>query len=211
MFGDQPLQKVDKIKFLGVSIDHKLSWDNHIRTLTNKARVTVGQLYDIRRTIPNNLKNCVYNALVNSQMSYAISVWGGSACGDKLKHLFKIQKMALRTLFNVKRVSKFIKGHTKGVFSEHGILTIYNVYNYMTIINIRKLMKLEAPLFLYRLLNLHIYNSNNSRLYLPKLKLNQYQNNFCYQAPKLWNTLISSPTYCSSITEARRLPILNQN
>ena len=63
-------------------------------------------------------------------------------------------------------------------------------------------MKLEAPLFIYRLLNLHLYNSNNSRLYLPKLKLNQYQNNFCYQAPKLWNTLISSPTYCSSITEA---------
>ena len=74
-FGNQDLQKVDSIKFLGVIIDHKLSWNEHIQFLTNKVRSSVGQLYDMRKVISKNLKNSVYNAIVNSQMSYAVTVW----------------------------------------------------------------------------------------------------------------------------------------
>ncbi len=46
----------------------------------------------------------------------------------------------------------------------------------------------------------------NNRISLPKLSLKHYKNNFCYQGPKLWNTLCSSPTYCENITTA---PTLN--
>ena len=75
----------------------------------------------------------------------------------------------------------------------------------MTIIEIAKLMKLEVPRMLFNILNL-MKPSYNNRVYLPKLKLNQYQNNFCYQAPKLWNQLTSSSKYCNSITKA---PFIN--
>ena len=79
----------------------------------------------------------------------------------------------------------------------------------MVIINIAKLMRFDVPLVLCRLLNLQLMkSSNNNRLYLPKLQLNQYQNNFLYQAPKLWNLLTSANLYCSSITQAPSINML---
>ena len=101
----------------------------------------------MRKLISTNLKSSVYNAIVNSQMSYAISVWGGTVTNDKLQPLFRLQKRALRNLYSIKRISKFIRGHTKDVFLRHIILTIYNVYNYMCIINMCKLIKCKEPIF----------------------------------------------------------------
>ena len=45
VFNDCPLELVDDIKFLGIVIDHKLSWKKHIDNVTNKIRCSIGQLY----------------------------------------------------------------------------------------------------------------------------------------------------------------------
>ena len=203
-FGSKQLKEVENIKFLGVIIDHKLSWDKHIRIITNKVRNSIAQLYEMRKLIPPNLKNSVYNAIVNSQLSYAISVWGGSSTGDKIKPLFLLQKRALRNLFGIKRISTHVKGHTKSIFHKHKILTVYNVYNYMTVLSLGKTMRIEEPVFLYKILKLDSTSLRNM-VYVPMFKRNQYQNCFCYQAPKLWNTLASSPKYCNDVTNAPTL------
>ncbi len=204
-FGDHVLQMVDDIKFLGVIIDHKLSWDKHIRLLTNKVRNSIAQLYNMRKVLPPKLKTSVYNAIVNSQLSYAITVWGGSMTGDKLKPLFLLQKRALRNLYSIRRVSKHIKGHTKSVFQKHNILTVYNIYNYMIICCIGKLVGLSEPVYLFQILRLDMPNQRHT-LFVPKLSRNHYQNSFCYQAPKLWNLLSSSASFCFETTKA---PTLN--
>ena len=59
--GNRSLKEVEDIKFLGVIIDHKMSWDKHIRIITNKVRNSIAQLYEMRKLIPPNLKNSVYN------------------------------------------------------------------------------------------------------------------------------------------------------
>ena len=156
-------------------------------------------------------KKSVYNALLNSQLTYAITVWGGSLEGDLLKPLFLLQKRALRNLFGLRKVSKHIKAHTKRVFYEHNILTVYNIYNYMTVISLFKLIKQKVPLTLCKLLNIDgddcILKARNKRLKItiPKLRLNRYQNTFCYQAPKLWNLFTSSKLAYNEITAAPSL------
>ena len=115
-FGADPLKKVNWIKFLGVIIDERLAWTRHIRFVTNKVRNSIISLYDMRKVIPKKMKSSVYNALVNSQLPYAISVWGGNASGDRLQPLFTLQKRALRNLYGLRRVSKHIKAHTKLIF-----------------------------------------------------------------------------------------------
>ena len=153
-FGGVALERVDDIKFLGVTIDSHLSWKKHINNVTKKVRSSIGQLYDMRRVIPKKLKISVYNAIVNSQLSYAIPVWGSFATGDSLRPLFLLQKRALRNLFCIRRESKHVKGHTKSTFNEHRILTVYNVYNYMTILHLAKIIALSEPIFLCKLLKL---------------------------------------------------------
>lgn len=67
----------------------------------------------MRKVIHKKLSATIYNDIVNSQLSYAIPVWGGNE--NNLNKLFILQKRALRNLFGVKKVSNFIKGHKKGI------------------------------------------------------------------------------------------------
>ena len=53
-------------------------------------------------------------------------------------------------------------------------------------------------------------NNRNNRAYVPKLKLNRYQNNFCFQAPKLWNSLAGSSGVCGNITTAPTMTALRK-
>ena len=75
----------------------------------------------------------------------------------------------------------------------------------MTIFSIGKLVKLKEPFYLSKVLMLDLITHRN-KLHVPKLTRNHYQNSFCYQAPKLWNFLSSSTSYCMNVTKA---PTLN--
>ena len=202
-FGATPLQRVNYIKFLGVIIDERLSWAKQAQHVSCKVRSSIAQLYEMRKVLPKTLKKTVYNSIVNSQLTYAISVWGAYLNVDRLKHIFLLQKRALRNIFGIKRVSKHIKGHTKPVFKQHDIMTVYNIYIYMSILCLSKLLILGEPQYLYEILKLHSQGTlRNERVYVPSLKLKHYQDNFCYQAPMIWNFLGSNSSRCNNVIHA---------
>ena len=187
-FNKNSLNQVSEIKFLGVIIDEKLNWKRHISTLTSKISRITGSLHSIKRNIPPSMKTSVYNALVNSHLTYAISVWGADPTGNKLQSLFKIQKSCLRSFYSIKRASNHIKGHTKKTFNSNNILTVNNLYYYFIIIEIQKLRILKSPSYLYSLMKI---DDTNIRLHLPNLKTSHYQINFMFQGPKIWNLITS--------------------
>lgn len=206
-FGGIPLENVEHMKFLGVVIDEKLSWKKHILTVENKVRNSIGQLYDMRKVIPKKLGTTIYNAIVNSQLSYAIAVWGGRE--NDLHKLFILQKRALRNLFGIKKVSKFVRGHTKQIFHSKKILTVFNIYKHATILNFAKMVLNKEPEYLCKLLN--IYNpilTRNNRIFQPALSLEHYKMNFCYSAPKFWNIMCNFSDDCKNIVNAPTLSCL---
>ena len=67
---------VKSAKYLGVEIDSKLSWSNHIDGLCKKLS---SQLYILRRLkqiLPTDDINCVYYGIFQSIIDYCITVWG---------------------------------------------------------------------------------------------------------------------------------------
>ena len=108
-FGSKTLKRVEEAKFLGVIIDEKLSWNSQIRHIGKKVTSTIGSLYEMRRIITKNLRSSLYNALVNSHLSYGISVWGSSASQTKLNNLFVLQKKPLETFSASKKNLKMLK------------------------------------------------------------------------------------------------------
>ena len=70
------IAKVKHTKFLGVVIDEKLSWDDHICYLIKKLRSISGALCRIRHSVPAELYKNIYLALFESHLTYGISVWG---------------------------------------------------------------------------------------------------------------------------------------
>ena len=81
----------------------------------------------MRKTLPKSLRIAVFNALIQSHLSYGISVWGCGGDSNRLKKVFIAQKKAIRNAFGVRRVNKDIPGNTKIVFNNNKILTVHNI------------------------------------------------------------------------------------
>ena len=76
MIGATKIKHVSGIKFLGVVIDEKLSWDAHVKSLTKKLASCTGSINRIAASIPKRLYMNLYYALFESYITYGITVWG---------------------------------------------------------------------------------------------------------------------------------------
>ena len=94
------IKYVSSLKFLGITIDNKLTWKNHIDIICNKVSKNIGILYKLHM-LPTVILKMLYNAIVAPYFDYAISVWG-SAANTYLGRLFKLQKRAIRIIFHAK-------------------------------------------------------------------------------------------------------------
>ena len=71
----QQLQETNKAKYLGVTIDNKLTWGPHINAMTKKANNTTACLGRNIASCPRNIKELSYKSLVRPQVEYASTVW----------------------------------------------------------------------------------------------------------------------------------------
>ena len=73
----QIIKQVQTTKFLGVTIDEKLSWVAHIENLCTKLKSQTGILDRIKHNIPVENYKSIYFALFESHMRYNAhdSVW----------------------------------------------------------------------------------------------------------------------------------------
>ena len=88
---DKQIEEVASIKFLGVKLQENLSWKCHIDTIANKIVKVVGILNRLKHQLPEVTLLLIYTTLIQSHISYAISVWGGSPQCD-IKRIHILQK-----------------------------------------------------------------------------------------------------------------------
>ena len=69
------LEEVDAAKYLGVTLHQSLSWNTHIRNITNKANKTRAFIQRNLHAAPPLAKENCYQALVRPILEYASSVW----------------------------------------------------------------------------------------------------------------------------------------
>jgi hypothetical protein len=194
------IKQVTEAKFLGVTIDDKLSWDHHIKNLNTKLRSCCGRLYRLKNALPKTLHKEIYHTLFESHLAYGISVWGGVSI-NKLKPLFTAQKKCMRIMFGDTEafLDKFrtcarsreygsqILGqefyeeeHTKPLFTRHDMLTVHNLYRYHCIVETYKVIRLRQPIAIYGLFN-------RSRRRDDLLITPTPSHNYTYMSASLWN------------------------
>ena len=77
------------LKSLGFYIDQQLDWEDHVTHVIKKCNSAT--LWSSRGFLPKEALLAIYHSLIESHLSYGISVWG--KCGDTLlTRLQKIQK-----------------------------------------------------------------------------------------------------------------------
>ena len=91
------LIKVNAIKYLGVIVDNKLNWIDHITYVKNKISKGLGIMYKDRRYLHKSSLRNLYHAYIYSYLTYCIEVWG---CTSKcqLNALLLLQKKIIRIM-----------------------------------------------------------------------------------------------------------------
>ena len=93
------IQEVQQAKYLGVTINNKLSWSDHIKIISNKANSVVGFLCRNFSQCPTTTKSALNLSLVRPILEYATTVWAPYHHTD-IYQLEAVQRRAARFVMN---------------------------------------------------------------------------------------------------------------
>ena len=91
---DVPIKESDHIKYLGVHIDSKLTWNKHIDSIVCKAINIKGLLQRNLKYCPTQVKHLCYISMIRPILEYASTAWSAYTIKNITK-LEKVQKTSL--------------------------------------------------------------------------------------------------------------------
>jgi hypothetical protein len=95
----QTLKTVSEAKYLGVTLDSKLTFNTHIDNICKKANRTRAFVHRNTKNCPRGIKIAAYNTLVRPQLEYCSTVWSPhTACN--INKIQAIQRRAARSTMN---------------------------------------------------------------------------------------------------------------
>ena len=96
MYSNKNIKMVHNVKFLGININEKLSWNYHVSQLCNTIARNVGVLSTLQ-FLPENVLKMLYHTLISSHLNYCLSIWGlTSKCNIARIHV--LQKKSMRII-----------------------------------------------------------------------------------------------------------------
>ena len=164
---NDPIQRTDHYKYLGVIIDNCLTWTNHIDSICKKLSP---RMYCLRKMnkfqVNREIMVIFYDSIIASVWKYVITCWGGNAkSGDKRKITTCI-KQAHKVIGH--KLSSFDEAYEKHVFKKLHSIMRDNCH----------------PLF-------HIFHEAKSarsgRMLYPAANTNRHKSSFVVRAMKLYN------------------------
>ena len=203
----EPVKEVTEAKFLGVWFDPMLIWNVHIRNIRNKLVSSIAIIKRILPFIPKANHKSIYHTLFESHLAYCISVWGG-ASKQLINSLYVTQKRLVRLIFGnteaflnkfctsarTRPLNEQILGHefyriecTKPLFHKNKILTIHNLYTYMCVNEIAKVITNKSPIILSESITISPRN-NIIIIILPNNPI--ACNQFLYASSSKWNFFV---------------------
>ena len=189
------IKQVSSVKYLGITINEKLNWSEHISNISKKASSVLGFLHRNLKSCPPHIKESCYKSLVIPILEYSCTVWDPHTQKDILM-LEKIQR----------RASRFV---TNSYSWSVSVTNLINNLGWKSLQNRRACIKATM---MYKISNNLINMPCNQSLIpctshtrhhqlcyqLPYSRINTHLYSFFPSAIRLWNSLsqqtINSPT-----------------
>ena len=93
------IKEANSIKYLGVTINSKLNWSEHIAKITSKASSVLGFLQRNLKKCPANTKIACYKSMILPILEYASMIWDPFTTKD-INSIERIQRRAARFITN---------------------------------------------------------------------------------------------------------------
>lgn len=123
------LERVNSLKYLGVTLDNNLNFKEHVKILCNRVRKLIYVFKNLRHVANPSLLKQIYQALCQSLITYCISSWGGIG-----RTTLKALEVAQRAIL---KVSMFKPVHfpTVTLFQLCEVLTVRQLFILRVILN----------------------------------------------------------------------------
>ena len=188
---DNPINIVSSTKYLGVFIDNKLNFKEHILTLENKIARSVGILSKVRYNFPLKTLLQLYHVLIHPLLTYGIVVWGSTYPSYHIK-LKTLQNKAMRIISG-----SHYRDEANPLYKKLEVLQIHDLYTYETAKFVFSCFYNLAPIFLIDFFTkvdevsqrATRHSVNKYSLYTPRYPTNRLQRSIKYQGVKIWNSI----------------------
>jgi hypothetical protein len=120
--GGIPLMNKTSTIFLGMHIDDQLNWHNHILHVQKKLNSSLYALNRAKNLLNTKNLKILYYALIDSHISYGLTLWGGSH-QSYVNRVITQQKKAIRNINKLK-----YNEHTNEHFYTLGILKLKELF-----------------------------------------------------------------------------------
>ena len=185
--GQHTLERQNSGKFLGVILDEKLSFKEHIATTTNKVSKIVGLFYKLKKSFPLEIIYRLYYALIYPHLTYCLLAWG-SAKPAYLHPLIMLQKRVARIV-----TDSHYYAHSLPLFKRINMLKIDDMHMLACQIFAFETLVLDKyPVSKEKILNLQIQHTYETRhTYLRNIycRISLCKQSLTYNIIKAWNVL----------------------
>lgn len=202
MIENVKIERVFDNKFLGVVIDHKLSWNPHIKQLKTKLSKAIGILYKTKDFLSTNALLILYQSLIIPHITYCIEVWG-NAYKTITNQIFILQKKAIRIVYKedyLKPTNKLFMNANKLKFKE---LVDFKIAQFMFKINNNMLPVSIQKMFQRRC---SIYNLRGTCIFSKiQTRTNMKQRCITFTGVTVWNNLENDLKMCSTLRQFKKI------
>ncbi len=180
------IQSQRAVKLLGVNFDSALSFNVHVNEICRKAGRKMNVLGRLSRSLDLDSKLMLFHSFVLSHFEYCAVVW--HFCSkDNMKKIEKIQKQALRYVFN-DYTSSYANLRGK---ANRPLMYVQRLRSILT--EVSKCLNKTGPQYLHDMFSLNEGSRNSrkgSQLIQKKFNTIRYgYNSVQYQGSKMWNLL----------------------
>ena len=102
------IEQVEHTKFLGVIINDKLTWQDHIKLVSSKVSKSIGNLSKIRYNLSSEILLMLYRTLVQPYFDYCNIIWAT----QNNYHLINLHRRQEKSL----RINAFAKWYIPNLY-----------------------------------------------------------------------------------------------
>ena len=174
-------------KFLGVQLDEKLNFKNHINSICQKVTQSTGILWKLSSTLPAPILYTIYNSIIYPHLIYAIEIWGKSSKVpfDRLnRKVLKAQQLVLSGINN------------NGL--NHKMLSLTQIHELFCLTRFFDYYKLDSNSYFSNKFSNQLTNhslntrfNSNCLFKTPKINCSKIKSSFYYNSMNYWNKLPS--------------------
>ena len=186
--GNDAIPRSTCTKYIGLTIDEKLTWENHINEVCNSLLKYFGIFYNIRNSIPLAMARTIYYACIYSRIKYAIEIYG-TASETRFGRLQILQNKLMKLLTRKDRMFS-----TNTLHSQLKILKVKHIHETSVLHFVHNCIKGDPidpfkRYFTYRH-EAHNYElRNNDNISTRKININMGKNTTHHTGAILWNNL----------------------